>query len=213
MIKYVEVFIKSKYPEHALLIDALRGFSNDNEHWKYLEPQSSEYARNTGSPSCALALTTYKHYPAVAITHKSNNTFYIANIVPKESGGIDTSEYNEIARIFVKDLRGYIKKYKVKASIEITSDKVSLSTIITGSKAHELFQRYINLHPLSYHPNDIERLDIFICHLSRHAKKTFDTEALGAWLMNEKDWKQKDAEWCTNRINIGLDVLEVNRNM
>lgn len=195
------------------MIDALKDFSNNNEHWKYLEPQSSEYARNTGSPSCALALTNNKFYPSVAITHKDNNKFYIANIVPKESGHINTSEYNEIARIFAKDLRKYIKQYQVKASIEVTSDKVSLSTIITGSKARELFQRYLDLYPLSYHPNDIERLDIFICHLSRHAKNTFDTEALKCWLMNEKVWKQKDAEWCANRINIGLDVLEVNRKI
>ena len=115
--------------------------------------------------------------------------------------------------MFARDFRNYIKQYKVNASIEVTSDKVSLSTIITGSKARELFQRYLNLHPLSYHPNDIERLDIFICHLSRHAKKTFDTEALECWLMTEKGWKQKDAEWCANRINIGLSILEVNRNM
>lgn len=213
MIKHIEVLIRSKFQEPADLITAIKDFALGHERWEYLEPQSSEYASNTGSPSCALLLKNNKYYPAIAITHKENNTFYIANIVPKESGHIGVIEYNGIAKQFAKDLRKYIEQKEIKASINITSENISLSTIIPGIKSRELFQRYLNLFPLSYHPCDIERLDVFICHLSRYAKRTLDAEAMSYWLMSEKGWERKDAEWCVNRINIGLDVLKVNRNM
>jgi hypothetical protein len=211
MIKHIDVLIRSNYAEHGELISIIEEFANSYDNWEYLKPQSQEYSVFTGAPSCALLFKNNKHHPAIAITNKVKNTFYVANIVPKESDRIDTSEYNEIAKAFAKDLNKYIKATRAKITVKLTQESFDLSSILPGVKSRQLFEHYLNLFPLSYHPCDIERLDVFICHLSRFSKNKVDTELLECWLINKKHWKSKDAHWCVNRINSGLDILKVNR--
>jgi hypothetical protein len=74
-----------------------------------------------------------------------------------------------------------------------------------------LFERYLNLFPKSYHPNDIERLDIFICAVSRFCRKRIDLYRLKRYLIEDLDWDYKDAEWCFDRIETGLEILKVNK--
>lgn len=211
MKTYIDVSIYSQYSQPNEFINALIKFANRSGSWEYLEKQSIAYATGAGAESCAILMKGNKHHPAIAITNKNKNIFYIANIVPKESGSISLTEYNRISKEFAKSLIEYKKNEKAKFTVKITSDKVTLSTIITGKKSRELFERYLNLFPTSYHANDIERLDVFICALARFSKKNIDLDLLKVWLINEKQWTKKDADWCTNRVNIGLDILKANK--
>lgn len=211
MKTYIEVSIASPYEDQNELISALRAFGNDAEGWQYLEGQSKEYASATGGPSCAILRLGDPRVPAVAITNKSGKTFYIANIVPRESGRMTMEEYNQVASDFSHDLRQYAKSHGFKLTVKSTSETISLRKIISGKKCRGLFERYLNLHPLSYHPLDIERLDAFICCLSKHARKRIDLELLKGWLREEKGWSEEDAACCVDRINVGLSILKVNR--
>lgn len=211
MKTYIEVSIVSRYEDQNELINALRAFCNDAEGWQYLEEQSKKYASATGEPSCAILRLGDTSVPAVAVTNKAGKTFYIANIVPKESGRMTMEEYNQVASDFSRDLRKYAKNHGFKLTVRSTSEIISLREIISGKKCRELFERYLNLYPTSYHFLDIERLDTFICYLSRHSRKRIDLELLKGWLREEKGWSEKDAAWCVDRIDVGLSILKVNR--
>lgn len=211
MRTYVDVLVVSRYGDNADFIDALRQFANSVEGWKYLESQSQDYASATGEPSCVIQKQNNSHSPAVAITKKSSKTFYIANIVPRESGQMSMQEYNQVASEFAGDLRAYGKSVGLQLAVKATSGLIWLKEILSGNKCRAMFVRYLNLHPTSYHPLDIERLDTFICCLSRHARKPTDLELLKGWLINDKGWSTKDANWCVERIEVGLTILRVNR--
>lgn len=211
MKTYIEVSIVSCYEGQNDFTNALRAFGSDADGWAYLEEQSREYASATGERSCAILRLGNAHVPAVAITNKSGNTFCIANIVPKERGQMTMEEYNQVASDFAHDLRKYAKSQGLSLTVKSTSEVVALRGIISGKKCRELFERYLNLHPTSYHPLDIGRLDAFICCLSRHARKRVDLELLKGWLRQEKGWSEKDAAWCVDRIDVGLSILKVDR--
>lgn len=211
MRTYVEVLIVSSYGDPAVFIDALRQFAASVEGWQYLETQSKDYATATGEPSCAILRMKSSHSPALAITRKYGSTFYVANIVPRESSGMSMQEYNQVASAFAKELRRYAKSIGLRMAVNATSGLIGLKEIISGKKCREMFERYLNLHPTSYHPMDIERLDAFICCLSRHARKSADLELLRGWLIEENNWSSKDASWCVERIDVGLSILRVNR--
>ena len=123
------------------------------------------------------------------------------------------SEYNQIASEFAKDLRNYANKNALKIKVRSTKENISIKKIITGAKSRELFKRYLNAFPTSYHPLDIERLDIFTCSLARYAKKRIDLDLLRGWLVEHESWSSKDAERCTRRIEVGLAVLKANRKI
>lgn len=211
MKTYVEVLIISSYGDLAEFIDALRRFAISVEGWQYLEAQSKDYATATGEPSCAILQMKSSHCPAVAITRKCGSTFYVANIVPRESNRISMQEYNQVASEFAKELRKYAKSAGLQMAVKATSELIGLKEIISGKKCREMFEQYLNLHPTSYHPLDIERLDAFIRCLSRHARKSKDLGLLRGWLIEEKGWSPKDANWCVDRIDVGLSILRDNR--
>lgn len=212
MKTYIEVSIVSQYEDQNDFINALRAFGSVADGWQYLEDQSKTYGSATGEPSCVILRVADGHVPAVAMTIKSGNTFCLANIVPKVSRRMTTEEYNRVARGFAHDLREYAKNAGLRLTVKSKSPKVDLRRIISGRKCREQFERYLNLYPTSYHPLDIERLDAFICCLSRYAKKHVDLELLKGWLRQEKGWSEKDSAWCANRINVGLSVLKANRS-
>lgn len=211
MKTYIEVSIVSRYEDHDDFISALREFATSVDGWEYLGEQSKEYATHTGEPSCVILRVGNTRSPAVAIANRSGNSFYVANIVPKEGGRMSMQEYNQVAGDFARDLRKYAKSVGLNLAVKATSESIGLQGIISGNKCRELFERYLNLHPTSYHPRDIERLDAFICCLARHARKSVDLELLKGWLLQEKEWSDKDATWCVDRVDTGLSILKVNR--
>lgn len=211
MKTYIEVSIVSRYEDHDNFIGALREFATSVDDWDYLDAQSEEYASVTGEPSCAILHLGNAHSPAIAITNKSGNTFYVANIVPKVSGQITMHEYNQVVGDFARDLRKYAKSVGLDLVVKTTSESIGLNGIITGTKCRGLFEQYLNLYPVSYHPLDIKRLDTFICCLSRHTKNRVDLALLKGWLLQEKGWSDKDASWCVDRIDTGIAILDVNK--
>ena len=55
--------------------------------------------------------------------------------------------------------------------------------------------------------------DLFICAASRYCKKKIDSELIEQYLVEDLKWSPEDAKWCRNRINIGLDILKVNKKL
>jgi hypothetical protein len=94
--------------------------------------------------------------------------------------------------------------------LDLSEKDIGLQEIISSPKARGFFEKYLNL-ALSYHPNDIERLDFFICAASRFCRKSIDIEYLERYLIEDLDWPKEDAKWCCNRIQIGLDILKVHK--
>lgn len=211
MKTYIDVLITSRYENPADFILAIKTFTAHTDRWEFLDEQSEKYSLMTGEPSCALLNVGNKYSPAVAITVKRNNVFFIANIVPKESGYMSMKEYNDIAKQLVTDVRKYANRHKLRFKIKTTHEDIGLPQIIRGTKTRELFERYLRISPTSYHPCDIKRLDAFICAVARYSKGKIDLDLLKDWLRSEKNWSEKDASWCTSRIKTGLDVLKVNR--
>lgn len=211
MKTYIDVLIDSKYEDPGDFILAMKTFGNNTNGWEFLDHQSKEYATALGEPSCALLRTENKYSPAVAITVKKNNTFYIANIVPKLIGNMSMDEYNDVAKQFFIDFKQYVTIHKLKLKIRMTHEYIDLPEIIKGTKTRELFERYLNLFPTSYHPCDIERLDIFICAVFRYSRHSLDLDLLRNWLITKKQWSEKDAFWCVTRIETGLEVLKANK--
>jgi hypothetical protein len=163
------------------------------------------------SPSCTIQLDDVHYYPAFAITCTNNGICDIANITPLKTEQILMAEYNSLSVKFVKDLRSFMSKNKIKISVSLSKEDIGLDSIISNQKLRMLFERYLKLFPKSYHPNDIERLDMFICAASRFSRKRIDLYRLKRYLIEDLNWDYKDAEWCFDRIETGLEILKVNK--
>jgi hypothetical protein len=209
---FIEVKIKSSYNDQDL-IAIIRRFAQEVEGWQYLAEQSLTYASAVGEASCAVLKENAPYHPAIAITitKKDNKTFYIANIVPRDAPQIQLADYNVLSREFANGLRKYAKKNGLEMTVTITSDEVRLRNIISGKTSRILFEQYLNLFPTSHHSCDVERLDRFICSISRYSRKQINLDLLKAWLIGEKSWSEKDADWCVQRIETGLAVLKTYR--
>lgn len=213
MITFREVSLKSKNLTDEEVIDVLKRFSQQTSGWRFMADESEEYAEHVGEASCMLLFENDAVHPAVAITKKANSIFYIANIVPKEPGWIRMSKYNIIAGIFVADFQHFIRRERILISILLSKETIGLKEIISSAKARESFERFLHGYPTSYHPSDIERLDIFICAAARFCRTPPDIDLLQRYLMEDLDWTAKDAEWCSSRIQTGLDVLRINQRL
>ena len=160
MIAYIDVEIVSKYENPDEFIKAIKGFADHSSGWEFLAKQSEEYASGIGERSCMLLKLDNKYGSTVAITVKKGNVFYIANIAPKQSNQISMEEYNSVANQLATDIRAYAKSNKLLLAIKTTRESIGLPEIVTGNKTRAFFERYLNLHPRSYHFYDIERLDV-----------------------------------------------------
>jgi hypothetical protein len=211
MIIHQEVYLKTKGLEDEAVIDALRTFAQQTAGWSFMDEQSQEYTVNIGEPSCMLLLDNDEFQPAVGLTKKKDSLYYVANIVPGKSSFIPISEYNAIARRFANDFSGHARSKKILIKVVLSGDKASLKEIIPAPKVRQFFEQYLHAYPTSYHPSDIKRLDVFICAVSRYCRKSVDVEQLHEYLIKDVGWTPKDAEWCHDRIKVGLDILEANK--
>lgn len=206
-----EVYIKIRSLNGEDLIEILIKFTLETIGWSFINDQSKEYTQWTGFPSCIIQLDDGHICPSFAITYRSKGVYCIANIVPLGNEQILIPEYNSFSVKFVQDFRAFIRKNKFQISITITTDNIGLDKIIPSLKARMLFEKYLNARPISYHPNDIERLDIFICAVSRFCRKRINLYHLKGYLLEDLNWTAKDAEWCFDRIETGLDILDVKK--
>ncbi len=211
MKNYIDVLILWNSQESKDFISIMKEFGTQMSGWKFLEEQSEDYSTITGNPSCMLLKDDNKFKPAVAVTLKTGNIFYIANIVPKETSYLSMTEYNEVAKQFANDVKLFVKNKKLSIKIKTINENIRLPDIISSSKARALFERYLNHFPTSYHLYDIERLDVFTCAVFRYSRTKVDIDLLKSWLIKDKKWSEKDAAWTVNRIETGLSVLKINK--
>ncbi|WP_016949277.1 hypothetical protein [Anabaena sp. PCC 7108] len=205
-----------------LLINVIKDFTQQVKDWTYLQKESEEHIKETSKPSCILSLDNGYHQPKFLITkrnivtkktRKNDQLYYsIVNIFNSQHGYISMLEYNALLRRFYQDFNKFINSGVQNISIEISKEDIGLNEIISSPKTRERFERYLSSHPQSYHRNDIERLDLFICAASGFCKrKKINTELIQQYLVEDLNWSKENAMWCRNRIDVGLEILEVNK--
>lgn len=213
---YRELRITSLALKENEIIEFVENFAQSTSGWSYPEEKSQEYATLCGVPSCCL-IHEPPSLPKAALhltLHKSKGTangVYAPNIIPLDRNSLTRSEYNEISQRFARELRFRARQDGISIQIHLSRSKLGLRDIIGGKVAWRLFQRHIGLFPESSHPNDIARLDAFICALSRYSKRPFDLESFEFLLREELGWSELRALRCRSRVEIGLEVLAASR--
>ncbi len=210
MKNFQEAYLKSKSLADKEFIGTFRAFGQSGEGWSYLIEESECYMAGIDSSACMLALNDGSCNYAIALAKERDGVYYVANVVPEEAGLLPIARCNTVVKRFAEAIRRFIRCNKVPMSVRLASDNVGLKDIIPSSKALVYFERYLKAWPTSYHPSDIQRLDLFICAASRCPKR-IDLQDLQRYLIEDLDWLLKDAQWCAQRIEVGLYILDVNK--
>jgi len=211
MKAFREILLNVKGFTDNQIVNLLKSFCNSLESYEFMDKESGDYSRNiNGRGYIIYSLRTPDTEPAaIAIAEKTERSLYVSNIVPKEKSKLSMSEYNAIALRFYNNFRPFLWKLKSPVKLSISDETIGLDKIIPGKKTRQYFERYLALYPLSFHPLDIERLDFFICALKKYRSKV-NLHYLQGYLIENLSWNEKDARWCINRIETGLDILEAN---
>lgn len=210
---FQDIFISIKDLSDDRLLNLFSSFCRSNSSYKLNIEKSKKYSTEIdGRMFIIEVLGSSATEPAgITIAEKTTRTLYVANIVPRNKNQLSVDEYNLIASNFYRALRQHINVTKSKATIKISHEDIGLKEIIPGKVSREYFQRYLNTYPpLSSHPSDIKRLDSFICALFRY-KSEVSFPRLKQYLIVDLGWKEKDASWCEERIQTGLEILSVNK--
>lgn len=212
MIEYLGIYLHPVQFEAEELVGVIENSINQCEVFDFQKAKSAEYSHDISTAACIINyLENDVPFAKLAFAKSSTRKgLYLANIVPKNGGRIPMEKYNEIGLLFIREFKKYHTDQDKRVTITSAGENITLADIIPGDKTREIFQRYLNAHPFSYHPLDIERLDIFICALSRF-RSSIKIDLLNRYLIEELKWDREDADWCTKRINTGLRVLEANR--
>lgn len=206
------VHFSTKTLSDGEVCNILINFANNTKNYTYREEFSGEYTAAMQAPSCCIEYENSKGCVAYAIT-KNGKEYSLENIVPRESGFIPPDIASEYAKTFVCDLRKFLKRNSCN-NIKVSLSKrrrLKLEDIIPGKQTRNYFDTYLNGYPLTRHPADIQRLDIFICAAHRCSRKAIDIDALYTYLCNVSKWPEEESKWCCNRIETGLKILKVNK--
>lgn len=194
------------------LVEIIQNSLTQSGVFEFQEEESTDYARDIFSAACIVNYLE-NDVPVAKLAFAKASTrkgLYLANIVPKPGNSISMEKYNKIGLLFIREFKAFYTYQDKRVTFTSTGEAITLANIIPGGKTRTFFQRYLNAHPVSYHPLDIERLDVFICALSRF-RSSINLALLNRYLREELKWNKKDSNWCTKRIDTGLCVLEVNR--
>ena len=212
MKRYRGIIVRSSTHDANHIARHIELFAEQSNDWRYPKKESSLYEESLGRPSCCIVTNNDSlHRAAIHFTKKGDRSLYMTNIVPLSVGKLSIGEYNAIAEYFAKSIRYYARDSAAHLNVSISKDEVMLDDIVTGMIPKRLLKSYLSMYPRSYHPSDIGRLDQFICALSRYSRKHIDLDAFQTLLMEEKRWPSNDAKWCRTRVEIGLEVLAVNK--
>jgi hypothetical protein len=216
----VEILIRLGLDEGEALHDVLCQFARDSKVWAFPKAESETYQKHIGGEGGYLICESGKGIKcalvAIAVAkNKRPNTFYVANIVPRDCFQLTIVEYNAIGLAFVRDFKKWLKKSSRDGNVHCTNANKTLAEIVPGKKCREYFERYLNCSiwdscTLPTHPSDIEKLDVFICALIRYGTNVSSDE-IERYLISDRKWKSADAAWVRSRIDTGLDVLRVDR--
>jgi hypothetical protein len=219
MCSFAHVEFTSHSESTKSIEDAIREFVRASIEWRVGEAESTEYAANISRPALVLksAIDADCAEIAVAIAeaHDKRGRMRVYNVVPRQ-GQLTVDQYNRVLHRFVVAFRRFSKQghLGISAHFKIRRSPTTLDEIIPGSVTRRFFERFLAPGsiwgtPTTTHPTDVERLDLFICALHRFRSQV-DFGGLRRWLIEEKRWPQKDADWTCDRIHTGTKILEVN---
>jgi len=189
-------------------IERLTECGND---WTIPADIHKEYSSRSTAPSIVIHLKDPKLSSNIFFTVNKKGDVYITNVLHRKNSKLVIPEYNEIVTKFKLQFSKFVHENKVDISIRFPKSTIGLNEIITGKQTREFFENYLSSYPTSYHPLDIQRLDTFTCIQSRYSPDRLNLERLKNHLTSDLKWSEEDAEWCTSRIQTGLDVLRANR--
>jgi hypothetical protein len=219
MARFAEAEFISRGGTSAAIADAVSAFVRASNEWRFLQAESADYAQDVEGPALIAESVMQGEYAGIAVAigepHDKRGRLRIFNVVPRD-GQLTVDQYNGAVRKFVLGFRRFSKgrQLQISASIRVPREPTKLHEVIPGARTRRLFERFLAPGliwgtPTTSHPNDIERLDIFICAVHRFGA-SIHLPALNRWLIQEKRWPAKDADWTCNRIEIGTEILAVN---
>lgn len=212
MNRYRELVVSSQESDANQIARQIELFAEESESWVFPVEKSAEYRQLCGEPSCCIVcVSDPQNMAAVHFTRKRDNALVVANIVPLNKSQLQLAEYNKLIAYTAKLIRFGAAQREIRLAVKLSKHEVRLADVILGKIAKKRFEIFLSMHPLSYHPLDIRRLDAFICALSSFKRKPFDLEAFECLLVEELGWPKHDANWCRTRVEIGLDILEANK--
>lgn len=206
------VIFSTKKLSDEMFCTIITGFSNETCGYVLRKDWSMEYASEMQSPSYIIQYEYNNRAADFAIT-KVKEEYSLENIMPKEAGKIPYEIAVECAKTFVTDFRKFLKNNSLKdMSISLArKKKLTLENIVHGKETRKFFMKYINGYPLTHHPADIQRLDVFICAASKYCRKSINLDLLHTYLKEVLQWPDSEAKWCCDRIEAGLKILHLNR--
>jgi len=128
----------------------------------------------------------------------------VTNIFPNEAGEITREQYNTVLDAVRQEVASRIKGKGIKPRFK--SGDWKLEDVIPGKTARRMFTCWLQGFPKTFHPSDVERLDFVTIALFRSKSKA-DPESIGQYLVEDRNWDEKDASLVRNRIITGLQVL------
>ena len=205
--------VASTAHDAVALVRYIEAFADRASGWEFPAEKSAKYEQTCGSPSCCI-VTASNALPRAAIhlsvPREGARSLEVTNIVPLVAYQLGVDEYNAILVAFGRALRASGRRDAIPLRVTLSKADVRLADIVTG-RPWKYLQRFLAAHPLSGHPSDMQRLDEFICSLSRYAKKHVNLETFQLLLMEELGWSKEDASWVRSRVDVGLDVLSINK--
>lgn len=134
--------------------------------------------------------------------------YRIANIVPRKTGQLSTSQYNAILQDFVRSVAEPAKA-DGHFEIELTSPDQSMSDWIgeEATRALVTFSQNANKSTGASHPMDQTRWMDFIIKAYRTGGRTLDSSRLARWLREVEGWDESTAFELAIEFEFSLDLL------
>ncbi|MGA2241542.1 MAG: hypothetical protein ABSH11_05835 [Verrucomicrobiota bacterium] len=216
MKAHVEIYIRLDLDGGKTLHDVLREFAEKTKGWEFPLENSLDYQKGHGYPAGFVVSDSVKGLErgAVAIANldpKQLNRFRVPNIVPRDSWHLTMDQYNAIGISFAKNFRQFLRMNKYGGAVKMSGPEKKLSDIIRGEKCRKLFEAWLHTPTLISHPGDIQALHVFICALFRYGSDARSYQ-IGQFLIEDRGWKPKAANFVVTEIEKGLAILTVNRN-
>jgi hypothetical protein len=209
---HVEILIRLKLNESENLHTVLRQFSCRAEGWDFPEAKSKGYQQLHGSAAGFIVSENIKglQRAAVAVAQKKKRacTFYVPNIVPRDTSHLSLRQYNDIGQRFAADFRNFLREQKHQGVLETIGPEIGLNEIITAPRCKELFTAWLRSPTPTSHPSDVRLLDQFICLAFRHRAR-INLYDLEQHLTQDLKWPSVSVTWAIRRIQAGFDILQV----
>jgi hypothetical protein len=210
MKRHRSLTVSSSASDTSDLARFIEASAQRTSNWACVLEKSREYEKRCGAASCCVvAEEPGLQRSAVHLSEHKPGALRLTNIVPLVLYELDIDQYNAVASAFARMLRSRARTDNRELRVSLTKDTVCLDDVVTGKHPTKFFRQFLAAYPLSGHPSDVDRLDKFICSVSRFSKKPFELDAFQSLLVEELNWPKEKAHWCRSRVEIGLEVLAV----